>query len=716
MVHVPSGAHVSLSLHRAVRPLASLIVRRPRAVVAIVLLATIAAAFVGRGTGERLSGGDDNFDDPAVEAIATRDALEAQAGVRLSPDVLVVARPGAGDRQAAREAARELCREPTVGMVRVERAGEPGRRVWVAAATYRDVDGEAAEAATVRVLERLGGDPRLAVGGPAVAGEQTRDQVSSDLLRAEIVALPLLFLLSVAVFGGVRAALLPIAVGIVTVAGTLALLRAVAGVVDVSAFALNIVTGLGLGLAIDYSLFVVTRFRDELARPGAQIADAVAATMVTAGRTVVFSALTVALALASLIVFPQRFLYSMGIGGALVALAAAAIVLVLLPALLSLGGSRLASRRAAAAVNRRAARWRRVASAVTRRPGLVAAACCAVLAAGALPAAGVTFGGNDARILPTDLSSRQAADLLAGAGATSDGPAVVVLRGADARQAAAFGAEIARLDGARAVEAPRPGPSGSYLIDVLPRAPAIDEEARRLVAGIRALPVDAGSVAVTGPAASFHDNQASLADRLPLALALLAAGTVLVLFALSGSVLVPLLAIVMNAATLAVTFGALVLVFQDGRLESLLGYTSTGSLQAANMTVLFVLAFALSTDYGIFLLARIREARDTGAAARDAVVEGVARTGYPITAAALLFCVAIGAFATSEIVFIKQLGLGTALAVLVDATLVRTLLAPALLTALGDRVWWAPRPLRALHDRFGWREPPSAPPSPTPAT
>jgi RND superfamily putative drug exporter len=455
---------------------------------------------------------------------------------------------------------------------------------------------------------------------------------------------------------------------------------------------------LGLGLAIDYSLFVVTRYREELARDPAH---ALLRTLSTAGRTVVFSSLTVAVALLALLVFPQRFLYSMGISGAFAACIAGFVAVTALPALLVVLGPRVDALAPARWRRRAESRfWYRLSRGVMRRPVIVTLATTAVLLLAGLPALRIEFTGVDESALPKDAAPRQVAETLRAEFPPTGTDPLTIVVDAPASAAAdvrAYSAELADRPGVARVEEPRRlGPV--WVVEAIPVARALDERALDLVRAVRAGPAP-GDVTVAGAAAEFVDQQASLAGRLPVALALLALMTYAILFVLTGSVVLPVKALVMNLLSLSAAFGLLVLVFQDGRFEGLLGYESQGALEATQPILLFAVAFALSTDYGVFLLTRIKEARDQGLPNDEAVAMGLQRTGRIVTAAALLLSVALGAFATSEVIFIKQVGLGTVFAVLIDATIIRALLVPALMKLLGEWNWWAPRPLRRLHRR-----------------
>ena len=454
-------------------------------------------------------------------------------------------------------------------------------------------------------------------------------------------------------------------------------------------------------------LFLVSRYREQIARTGPGL-EALRQTLTTAGRTVLFSSLTVAGALASLLVFPQRFLYSMGLAGVSVSLLAAAIALTVLPAVLALLGRRvnalapgfLARRAEREARLAREGFWYRLAQLVMRFPGRIALAAAALLIALGLPFLGVKFTNPDARVLPTSASARQVNDTLkADFPPYRDTPITLAIKG-DARQAARIAADAQEQRGAAAVRPPRKLAGGIYAVDVISHGSWFSNQSQALVRDLRRLPGDA---LVTGASADFVDLQHSLGQHLPIALAIVVALTIAVLFVMTGSVILPLKQILMNTLGLSAMFGVLVLVFQDGRLEGLLGYTSLGGLEPPQLLLLFAVIFGLSTDYGVFLLSRIKEARDRGSSDSEAVAIGLERTGRIVTAAALLFSIVFFAFLSSKIIITKELGLGTALAVLIDASIIRALFVPSLMQLLGRWNWWAPEPLRRLHARIGLR-------------
>jgi uncharacterized membrane protein YdfJ with MMPL/SSD domain len=703
------------------RALADLAGGHPKRVVATAIAAAIAAGAFGFSVADRLH--PYGRQDKATESVKADDRLERATGLDPEPGLVVlVETPQGVESKTARKRVegitRELRREREVGAVASfysahDRAmvARGGKSTYVAA-HFRAVSDKQQQEAAERVIERLKDHDGVWVGGVDTANLQANRQVEHDIQRAELLAFPLLFLLSLLFFRSLVAAALPLLVGALAIVGTFAVLRLLNEVTEVSIFALNLTTGLGLGLAIDYSLFIVSRYREELARLGPG-REALRRTLATAGRAVLFSSITVAAALASLIVFPQRFLYSMGMGGASVALIAALIALVVLPAVLALLGPRvnaLAPKRLQRAAERDArpttsGSWYRLAKSVMRRPALVATAAATFLLALGIPFLGTKFISIDTSVLPENASARVVEDKIQGAFPPHrTTPAYLAVRAqVDDRRVAAFAKRLRSLESAAAVSKPQRVADGMTRIDVISRAGPVDDASRDLVERVRDLPAPF-AVEVSGQTAAFLDQRSSQLSHLPLALAIIVTTTTIVLFLMTGSVVLPIKQLLMNVLTLSAVFGILTWIFQDGRLEGVLDYTSPGALEITMPVLLFAVAFGLSTDYGVFLLSRIKEARDGGAPNGEAVAIGLERTGRIVTAAALLFAVAIGAFATSKIIFIKENGIGTALAVLLDATIVRALLVPALMQLLGEWNWWAPAPLRRLHERFGVSE------------
>src|SRR3954447_20562591 len=667
--------------------LARLSAARPRRTLLVLFAFVVLAGVVGGPVAGRLNA-EGGFTTAASESSRADRQFERATGQETAPGIVLLV-----DRQHAQAAAARL--GAISGVAAVHPAGVSQTGALVAGTIEARADrGDVAQDA----LDAFAHDRHVTVGGSAVSQLQIGETVSENLGRAEMLAFPLLLLLSLVFFRG-RAALLPLVVGMTTVLGTFLVLTGVNQVYGLNVFALNLVIGLGLGLAIDYSLFLVTRFREELGR-GAEPRTAARTTMVTAGRTVAFSAATVAVALATLTIFPLGFARSMGIAGASVAIVAALASLAISPALLTLWGRKLARTERTATEDR----WHRFAQAVMRRPGIIAATTAAVMLAIALPATGVNLTPVDASAIPTSKSSRVVADAIerdfGGAGAT---PVAVAVSAPPTHAAAVQGiaTRIDGLDGVRSVGKPAYLGRDTWRASVtVPGDPAGDR-AQDVVREIRGLNLP---VAVTGPAAEFVDQQAAIGARLPAALLLLGGLTYLVLWLMTGSVVLPAKAILMNALTVGAALAPLLFIYQAGRLEGLLGYTSNGGVEPTDFLVTAAVVFALSTDYGVFLLGRIKEARDAGASERDAVAVGIARTGRVVTAAAILLAVAIGAFSTSSISFIQQIGIATATGVLLDAFVVRTLLVPSLMALLGGWNWWSPRRLRRLHGRVGVSE------------
>jgi RND superfamily putative drug exporter len=552
---------------------------------------------------------------------------------------------------------------------------------------------------------------RARFGGFALVNEELNERTISGIERAELFGLPILLLLSFWFFRGLIAALLPPVVGGLSIVVAFLLLRIVDAFTPISVFALNLMTGMGLGLGIDYSLFVLSRYREELAR-GASTAVAIERTLATAGRTVLFSCVTVAAAMTSLLVFPIKFLSSMGIGGALVTLCDGAAALIVLPALLVLLGERVNSL-APRSLQRRAqitakpvrgGIWWRLASFVTGRPVSVVLVSVIVLLAAASPALKLGFAPPTGLLLPAAAEGKEvevalARDFDANAGEATE----IVLDGSRAEsQRLAASAAVAAGRLAR-VAPPSHLSRRTWLIAVLPAGSPFSDAQQRLLNRLRALAGRYGAL-VGGATAFFADQKASIASHLPLALAILVVLTACFLFLMTGSLTIPFKALAMNALSVGVGFGLLVWIFQEGNLSGPLGFKPIGGLEESSLVLMLVVAFALATDYEVFVLARVKEAHERGLANRDAIVLGIERTGRIVTAAALLFCVAIGALGSSELFFTKQLGIGAALCVAVDATIVRALLVPSLMTLMGDWNWWAPRGLRALHARLGLSE------------
>ncbi|MGN6276828.1 MAG: MMPL family transporter [Solirubrobacterales bacterium] len=679
----------------------------------------LVAGVIGGGVASRLD--PYGAEDPATETVKAMDRLQ-EAGLRVPAVIAVVenapvARPATRRRVLALE--NEVRERSDVASVTGyydtrSRAfvSRDGQSTYFAVALKTTNDKQAQEDGA-DIADQLSTHPGVVVGGPSVAQEQVNKQVEEDLRKAEMLAFPLLFLLSLLFFRSLVASVLPLMIGGLAIVGTFLILRVASEFASISIFALNLTTALGLGLAIDYSLFIVSRYREEIAKDGPGLA-AMRRVLATSGRTVFFSSLTVAAALASLLVFPQRFLYSMGLGGSLVALFAATISLTVLPAVLTLLGRRvnagapkfLQRRAEADARAAQAGFWYRLSRFVMRRPIPVATLSAAFLILLGLPFLSIKFNTVDPTVLPKSASARQAYDTVSQQFPPyHETPIWIDLEGGGPKAAAAFAAEVRRVPGVAEVAPPQPLASGVTALQAVSTHPFASDASQTTVKAIRNLPTPRGTTAlVSGGTADFIDFQSSLAQHLPYALAIIVLATLVILFLMTGSVVLPVKSLLMNFLNLSAVFGLLVLIFQDGRLESFLSYSSPGAIEQTMPILLFAVAFGLSTDYAVFLLSRIKEARDNGASDSESVAMGLERTGRIVTAAALLFAVAMFAFATSQIIFIKENGVGTALAVLIDASIIRALLVPALMELLGKWNWWAPAPLRRLHERWGIRE------------
>jgi len=724
--------------------LAHLSVRRRVLILVLAAVAFVAAGAVGGGVADHLSAG--GFDDPSSESSRAEDVLAERFGTG-SPNLvlLVTAEEGttvddATVAASAQALTDQLAAEPDVDDVASYWSlgrppplrSEAADSALVVARIEGDQDHVVTRAGELR--ERFGGridGATVTTGGFAAVFGDVNHTVEEDLLRAEVIALPITIILLLLIFRGVVASLLPLAIGALSVVGTFVVLRGLAEATEVSIFALNLTTAMGLGLAIDYSLFVVSRYREELAA-GHAPHDAVVRTVRTAGRTVAFSALTVAASLCALLVFPQAFLRSFAYAGVAVAALAGLCAVVVLPALLAVLGHRVD----ALALGRRAAPpvgegvWHRIATAVMRRPIPVITVVVVGLVLVGSPFRHLDLGRPDDRVLPASAESRQVSDVLRDDYGSQEAGALSVVvpdtasagSGPAAEEAVArYATTLSRLDGVGRVDAgtgvyidgaeipvgpevtARFAGEGGTWLSVVPDVEPVSAAGERLVERIRALDAPFEGL-VTGEPARMVDSKASLLDRLPLALGIIALVTFALLFLMFGSVVVPLKALVLNLLSLSATFGAMVWVFQDGHLSDALDFTATGTIDATTPVLMFCIAFGLSMDYEVFLLSRIKEEHDAGRDNSSAVAVGLERTGRIVTAAALLIAVVFTAFATSHVSFIKLFGVGLTLAVLMDAFVIRATLVPAFMRLAGEANWWAPGPLRRFHARFGISE------------
>ncbi len=723
--------------------------RHPRPILAAAAVFVVAAAVFGSSAAAHLSSG--GFIDPAAQSTRAGQILgHTFRSEDPSFVVLGTATRGTVNSPAAQRAGRALTamlnHERGIAAVQsywaVHHPHNPvlrsrdGRQALILA--YATGNGATQTATAQRVATQsmtMGRPPlRVVVGGAAIVNVEASNQIKHDLVKAESIALLLTLLLLVLAFRGLIAAVLPLIIGVIAIVGTLFVLRGLSSVTSVSIYALNLTTALGLGLGIDYSLLLVSRFREELAA-GLPTEDAVGETVRTAGRTVLFSAVTVAVSLLALLLFPEYFLSSFGYAGiAVVALAALAALLVV-PALLGLLGPRV--NRLSIPLRRRpqaagAGWWHRFAGFVMRYPVRITVAVAILLVAFVLPFAGVRLGQADDRVLPTSAQGRQVGDALrANFAAFDPAPldvvAVGIMPGSRWDSIARYAATVSALPGAAQVQAV----TGTYAQGRQIAAPVHDSAqfATRWGTWFKVLPSDDPNspqavalvnrirsmrgpfpVLVTGLTAQQVDTVSSVSAHLPLALAVMALVTFLALFLMTGSLVIPVKALVLSAASLSATFGVAVWVFQQGHLSGPLGFTPSGYLDVSTLLLMFCLAFGLSMDYQVFLLSRIREEFDLCGDTTTAVAMGLERTGRIVTTAAALLAIVFIALGTSSVGLLKLLGVGIAVALILDATLIRALLLPALMRLLGSFNWWAPGPLRRLHARIGFSESAGPPP------
>ena len=734
--------------------IARLALRSPRRVVALAALLTVITAVFGIPVAAHLSAG--GFQDPGSESARAAQMLSEKfqqsdqqllftvshpAGAQSSaastvgtdivtlldgsPTVLGVTSPWTSPPAAAAEL---LSTDGTTGLIMATMSGGENKAQDYAADLAKQVVGDR-DGVTVKA------------GGSAMIMKQINEQTMHDLIRMEVIAVPLSAVVLVWVFGGLAAAMLPLLVGVMAVLGAMSVLRLLTGFTEVSIFALNITTALGLALAIDYTLLIVSRYRDEISG-GATPADALARTMSTAGRTVLFSAVTVALSLSALLLFPMYFLKSFAYSGvATVAFAAAAAVIVT-PAAIVLLGDRLNALDLRRWLRRALGRpepvakpveqifWYRSTKAVMRRSVPIGAAIVALLVLLGTPFLRIEFGSPDDRVLPKSASAHQVGDQLREGFSSNlnNGLTVVIPDVQDATESELdrYAADLSRVPDITLVSAPggtfvagnKTGPpsaptavaEGSAFLSIRSTAPLFSQASKVQLDRLHAVPEPAGRDAlIAGGAQMNRDIVSAVTSRLPLVLGLICAITFVLLFLLTGSLVLPLKAIVLNVLSLSAAFGALVWVFQEGHLGAL-GTTPTGTMEANIPVLMFCVAFGLSMDYEVFLLARIREfwlkSGGTRADADEAVALGLARTGRVVTAAALIMAIAFAALIAAQVSFMRIFGLGLTLAVIVDATLVRMALLPAFMQVMGKRNWWAPRPLARLHERIGISEEP----------
>ncbi|OBB18250.1 MMPL family transporter [Mycolicibacterium elephantis] len=712
--------------------IARLALAAPRRVIAVAALATILAALFGIPVANRLCAC--GFQDPTSESTEATRLLAEKFGQGEVQLLIVVTAPDGADSAQARavgtDIVDQLYRSPHVATVTSAWTAPPpaaaqlisrdaGSGLIIAGIRGGENDSQkyAKELSAEIAQDRDGVTVRA--GGVAMVNVQITEQSQRDVLVMEMIAIPLSFLVLVWVFGGLLAAAVPIAVGVMAILGALAVLHAITFTTDVSIFALNLTAAMGLALAIDYTLLMVSRFRDELAE-GAVRDDALVRTMATAGRTVVFSATTVALSVAAMALFPMHFLKSFAYAGVATVGFTMIAALVVTPAAIVLLGDRFNAfdvRRLLRRVFRRPASsrrsverqfWYRAPKFVMSHAVPIGLAVVALLILLGVPFFGVRWGFPDDRVLPPSASSHQVGDQLRNDFAANFEATVTVVipdaAGVGPAEMQRYAAELAQVPDVASVSPPTFA-DGSAFLTVDSTAPLFTDRSEAQLDGLHAVAGPADKpVLVTGTAQINRDSVAAITSRLPLVLGVIAVIMLGLLFLLTGSVVVPLKALVFNVLSLTAAFGAMVWIFQDGHLGAL-GTTPTGTLTANIAVLLFCVAFGLSMDYEVFLVSRIREfwlaSRRTRADNDESVALGVARTARVITAAALIMSISFAALIAANVSVIRLLGLGLTLAVLADATLVRMVLVPAFMHLLGRWNWWAPAWMTRLHKRFG---------------
>jgi trehalose monomycolate/heme transporter len=716
-----------------------IVYRRRRLVLVIAALGVIFAAAWGTGVFGALQNAG-GFSDPGSQSQRAAD-LAARTFGRDAGDVVVLySSPAQTVRSPAFRSAvtQALARLPHSKVASYETYWSTRSPQFVSAngrETYAVLEmagpTDSARQASYDAIKGQLGAPglRAQVGGTVPTYEAINKQVTSDIGRAEGFSMPVLLVLMLVIFGSLVAASLPLAIGGIAILGSFTALRLLTLATPVSIYSINITTILGLGLGIDYGLFLVSRFREELHRQNS-VPDAVARTMATAGRTVAVSGITVAMALAGLMLFPQTFLRSMGYGGVATVLVDLLAALTVMPALLAVAGPKVNALRIRRSVRRppgadRSGAWYRVARSVMRRPVAYVSVIVVVLLALGSPFLRITWGGTDATALPAGAGPRVVTEALNRdfpGNPTSPIEAVVAFGGPVAgsqARGAALSSYVQRLGQV-------PGVSGAQVTAIRGDVARVDVRygpapnsapARAIAAQARSVAPPPGARAyIGGQTAQLVDELSSLGRTLPLMALVVVLATFVLLFLAFGSVVLPVKAVVMNALSLSAMYGVVVWIFQEGHLSGLLQFTPNGTIDPTMPILMFAIMFGLSMDYEVFLLSRIREQYDLTGDNTASVAAGLQRTGGIITSLALLLVVVVGAFSASGITFIKLMGVGMIVALVIDATVVRTLLVPATMRLLGPANWWLPRPLRRVYARYGIRDDDSLPgPVPEPA-
>ncbi len=703
------------------------VARRPGRVLLTALAVGLAALVMAADTLDRLQ--LSRFESPGSESHRVEQALEEGFGTGKHHFLLLVtAQQGTVDAPDVAEAATALERELAArdGVAETasywSRDGSPAMRsedATQALVTVR-MSGTVTEARTALAeispdFTRADDMIRVEVGGGDEVFRQAAAQAQADFVRAEIIILPLVFALLLLLYRRVSVAGLTLAMGVYSVVTTLALLRGAAALTEVSTFAANLTLVMGIGLGVDYSLFVINRFREELAR-GRSVPEAVELAVARAGRTVVFSGLTVAIALSCLMLFPFPFLQSFAYAGVGVVLTSVVAALVVLPAALAKVGHRVRPRRRPRGDS---GWWHTTSLRMMRRPLLYGVPALGLVLLLAAPVVGISFGLPDARVLPEGHSGRDVQEQIEAGFAQEEMDAVHVLvdSATTPDETDAYAASLSRVSGVSQVDALtgtyqdgertiEPGAAAERFasdeatwFSVVPTTVALDD-ASGLIDDLREVPAPADTE-IGGYPADLTDFTDALLERVPLVFGMILLVTFVLLFLMTGSLLLPLKAILLNVLSLAVMFGVIVWIFQEGNLSGLLGFTANGTLEVTFPILMFCVAFGLSMDYEVFMLARIKEEYDLTGDTTSAVATGLQRSGPLVTAAAVVLAASFAVYATSSVFYLIMLAVGMAAVILVDATLIRGVLVPVTMRLAGRANWWAPRPLRRVHAGLG---------------
>lgn len=679
----------------------------------------IASTFWGFQVFGNLKGG--GYDNPNSDSARVLEILETEFGVDPVELIVLVDLPGQADSMTAtgpeffplvQDLTDEIADiEGVKSAVNYYMLGSPpqlksedGKLIYVLV----DLENSANQAPIVKqIVDEYTGDYRGAqvhVSGFGAVTKAINEQIESDIIRAEIVAVPIVIILLLFVFGSLVAAGLPLFVGGLAIVGSFFVIWVASQFTDVSIFSLNLITGLGLGLGIDYSLLVVNRFREERAA-GNDVQTAVINTVASAGKTVVFSGLTVALVLVSMAFFPQYFLQSFALAGVSVVTLAVIGAAIAVPAQLNLLGDRVNKLRVLKRdlTPKDTGFWERVARFTMRRPLPILFVSIVFLSSLFSLSSQVVFGQVDDRVLPKDNPAHVASDLLRERfEGRESSPVEILVRGTDA-EIQQYVNDVKNQDNiVRVAIVPTEESTDWVRINAITDVETRSPDGLELVVALRAIETDLDEVLIGGNAAFYTDSQQGIENALPIAAIWVFVTTFIILFLFTGSVLIPIKAIVLNVLSLGATLGLVSWIFQNGELQWLLGeYSVTGTIDTSSVVMIALVAFGLSMDYELFLLSRIKEQHDAGYNTVNSVALGLQRSGRIITAAALILAVTFGAFASSGVSIMKMLGLGIAFAILLDATVVRGLLVPAIMRLMGSANWWAPKWMKAIHEKIG---------------